>query len=162
MPTAEFKNEQMKMACPELGSPYAAYPMTREAWLSMDGTGPNSAPAFLGGANTGLKAHYVYGKPRGDEKPPGYYHLLTREAYSILFQRVSNEAPVACCCFGDALMADAYDTTKTICWNRNVSTKPNDALAAKEALEIAKKIANRTYNWTQNEQLVIHAVLLAT
>lgn len=162
MTTAEFKNEQMKLACPELASPFAAYPMDREAWLSTEGSGPNGQPAFVGGPFAGPKEHYVYGQPRSKEKVSGYYHLLTREAYSILFKRVSSEAPVACCCFGDAKLADAYDTTKTICWNRNVSSRPNDALAAKEALAIAKKIANNTYNWTQNEQLVIYAFRLAT
>ena len=159
---AERKNQQMQMACEELKSPYAAYPMERDAWLSLDGTGPNGAPAFIAGNFAGLKEHYVYGQPRAKDKPLGYYHLLTRESYSILYRRVSTEAPVACCCFGDAKLADAYDTTKTICWNRNVSSRPNDALAAKEAIAIAKKIANNAYNWTQNEQLVIHAVLLAT
>ena len=157
-----LKNDQMKMVCPELASPFAEYPMDREAWLMTDGTGPEGRPAYLQGPDEGLKEHYVYGQPRNKQLPPGYYHLLTRESYSILYKRVASEAPVGCCCFGDTKLVDAYDTTKRICWNRNVASRPNDALAAQEAIQIAQQIANKTYNWTQNEQLVVHAVLLAT
>lgn len=158
----------MTMACPELASSYAQYPMRREAWLKVDGQGPGNVPGFISSPSfQGLKQNYVFGQPkhRGVAKEQyavGYYHLLTRESYNILFRRVSEAAPVACCCFGDAKMADAYGTTKTICWNRSLASKPDDQLGAQEALQIAQQIANRTYNWTQNEQLVVHAVLLAT
>lgn len=162
---AEAKNRQLQMVFPELASKYAQYPLQREAWLSLDGTGPESAPAFVGGGNIGMKEHYVYGS---GPKEHGYYHVLAREAYSILFKRARSEAPPAgCCtpCFGSQEardLLDAWDSTKTICYNRSVSSRPNDHIAAQEAHEIARKIANNTYNATQNQQLAIHAILLTT
>jgi hypothetical protein len=157
--SADEKNEQMRRACPELASPYAKYPMAREAWLSPDGTGPNSAPAFIPGANVGLKPDYVYGP---GPKNTGYYHLLTRESYAIVYARASNEAPVGCCCFGGGPEVDAWDTTKRITYNRSHASRPDDQLAAQEAIKIAQQKAKNVYNATQNQQLVVHAVLLAT
>jgi hypothetical protein len=153
------KNAQMRSVFPELASPYAEYPMTREAWLSPDGTGPKSAPAFTAGANVGPKPDYVYGP---GPKTTGYYHILTRESYKNLYARTSNEAPVGCCCFGNTPEVEAWDTTKRITYNRSLASKPNDQLAAQEAIEIARQKAKNVYNATQNEQLLVHAMLLAT
>lgn len=152
----------MGKVCPELTSEYAKYPMSRDAWLSPDGTGPNSAPAFIQQAqDVGPKPNYVYGP---GPKNLGYYHILTRESYKILYARLRNEMPISCCCFGTSTRdeVDAWDTTKTIVYNRSIASKPDDQLGAKEAIEISRGTANAVYNQTQNEQLVVHAILLAT
>jgi hypothetical protein len=132
----------------------------------VDGNGPDAAPGFLKGPNKGLKEHYVFDKGVNDG-PSGYYHLLTRRAYMILYKRLRNEAPAfaACSCFSSQDKRDrieAYDTNKTICSNRSVSSRPYDEIADQEAEEIARQEANRTYEWTQNEQLVVHAIIVAT
>uniref|UniRef100_A0A7S3DTF4 Uncharacterized protein n=1 Tax=Entomoneis paludosa TaxID=265537 RepID=A0A7S3DTF4_9STRA len=164
--TAEFKNQQLQRTCPELASKYAAYPLDRSEWLMLEGTGPDQAPAFVAGTTPDQrKEDYVFGNngPSGT----GYYHLLTRYAYTLLYQRVSSQAPsgAACPCSASEetkQAVDAWDTTKTICWNRNIASRPNDALAAQEAIKIAQQIANKTYNRTQNEQLIVGAILIAT
>eukprot|EP00527_Entomoneis_sp_CCMP2396_P001582 CAMPEP_0198145374 /NCGR_PEP_ID=MMETSP1443-20131203/23046_1 /TAXON_ID=186043 /ORGANISM="Entomoneis sp., Strain CCMP2396" /LENGTH=168 /DNA_ID=CAMNT_0043809003 /DNA_START=80 /DNA_END=586 /DNA_ORIENTATION=+ len=168
MPSADVKNKQMRMTCSELASKYATYPLQRKTWLMVDGTGPDSAPAFMEGSSdeSGLKEHYVYGK--GPKDATGYYHLLTREAYKILYKRVRSEAPAGgavCPCFSSQEtrdQIDAWDTTKTICWNRSVSSQPDDQIAQDEAIKIAKQVANKTFNRTQNEQLVVGTVLILT
>ena len=149
---AEKANAQMRNTCDELLSEYAKYPMARESWLSPDGTGPNSAPGFLAGPNLGPKPDYVYGS--AGRKGAGYYHILTRNAYQILHYRLQNQAPISCCGFGTSRAEfDAWDTTARIVYNRSVGSKPDDVLAAEEALAIAKQTANAAYNDSQNLQL---------
>mmetsp|Transcript_7674 Transcript_7674/g.9462 ORF Transcript_7674/g.9462 Transcript_7674/m.9462 type:complete len:176 (+) Transcript_7674:87-614(+) len=166
-------NEQMTRVCPDLASQYAKYPLKRQAWLSIDGTIGNessSSPtastisAFLPAKDDGVpdsKPDYVYGH---GEKGLGYYHLLTRNSYEILHKRLySQTGPISCCCFGSPRdEVDAWDTTKGIVYNRSVASRPDDVLGAQEALEIAKGKAKAVYNVTQNEQLVLNAVSLAT
>lgn len=132
--------------------------MARESWLSPDGTGPHSAPGFLAEPNVGPKPNYVYGP--GGLKGSGYYHILTRNAYFILHHRLQSQAPFSCCCFGTSFAEyDAWDTTARIVYNRSVASKPDDVLAAKEAIAIAQQTARDAYNNSQNLQLALMIVL---
>ncbi|KAI2488709.1 hypothetical protein MHU86_25763 [Fragilaria crotonensis] len=157
MMPANKTNAQMRSTCDELLSEYAVYPMARESWLSPDGTGPNSAPGFLPESNVGPKPNYVYG--HGGRKGTGYYHILTRNSYQILNHRLQSQAPISCCCLGTSKAEyDAWDTTARIVYNRSVASKPDDVLAAKEAIAIAQKTAQAVYNDSQNLQLAVMIV----
>lgn len=115
--------------------------MARESWLSPDDTGPESAPGFLAGPKVGPKLNYVYGPGR---KGAGYYHILTKQAYQILHNRLQTQAPeVTCCGIGTQTPEyDAWETTVRIVYNRCVASKPNDVLAAKNAIAIAQQTAS--------------------
>jgi hypothetical protein len=143
--TDTARNEVMGSVAPELLSLYAKYPLKQLAWLSPNGIGPNSAPGFIedAGANI-VKEHYVYGAgPKGR----GHYHILTREAYTILYVRLQNTTPVVWCCFADSRKAGAeHFDVRQICYNRSVSPVPDDVVAAKTAEEIARGVAQAHYN----------------
>ena len=144
--SADKINAQLRQVFPELLSEFAKYPLELENWTKPDGT-INSNPAFLKEPDVGPKPDYVYGPgPMGR----GYYHLTTREAYKILYARCTNEMPFACCCLGAPRdLVDAWDTTKRICYNRSVATKPNDAIAAEDAIKIARGEAQGHYYFNQ-------------
>ena len=134
------KNDMMGRVAPELLSPYAAYPLTQtssfESWLDAKSTGPDSAPGFFpNGGSTTIKEHYVYG---AGSKGMGHYHLLTRDSYVILAARLLNNAPIGWCCFADSRRAaDEHFEVRQICYNRSVSSVPNDVIAAQQAVVIA-------------------------
>eukprot|EP00957_Ditylum_brightwellii_P098248 7485668-Ditylum_brightwellii.AAC.1 len=103
------------------------------------------------------RADYVYGAgPLGF----GHYHLLTRESYVILYNRLANEAPIPCCACTKMARQELseHDDARIICYNRSVASIPDDAQGAKEAEEIARGVAKATYEYTQNEQLVLGAI----
>ena len=123
--------------------------------------GEKGEPCFIavkGVTNQPMKEHYVYG---AGTLGWGYYHLLTRDSYNILYVRLSNTIPYMCCsCFNkEATRAiDEHDQITRICYNRSVASIPDDFQAAKDAEAKARGTAKAVYNFTQNEQLVINAV----
>lgn len=120
-------NAKMARVCPELSSPYAAYPLLITEWLGPSRTGSNGEIGFIQevSRNAPSKPDYVHGPgPNG----VGYYHLLTRDSYRILYNRLNNEAPdTGCFCSGSAQknMVGVEDVKK-ILYNRSVATIPKE------------------------------------
>lgn len=161
-------NMAMSKVAPELASKYVSYPMKRQAWLSIDGQIDGSLPAFIphkkdpNFPTTPLKDDYVWGTgPRGF----GYYHILCREAYKILYHRVNGmRVPgQGCCCAspppptdgGQRPSAKEVDDVKDVCYNRSIASRPDDFLAQKEAIEAARGVAQAHYHVDQNIQLAV-------
>ena len=87
----------------------------------------------------------------------GYYHLLTRESYVILYSRLTQEMPGVCCAVTPAQYKEvsAWDDVKQICYNRSVASRPDDAQAKEDALAIARGVAQAHYHTEQNFQLAV-------
>lgn len=136
----------MKEVAPELDSQFARYPMKRPRWLDLSEKDPQGKPIFLpANGSTGLKQDYVRGRgPRGE----GYYHLLNRNAYRNLHQRLHSQAPAQCCsCTKSARQYyNEYNDVQTIVYNRSVASKPDDGLGAKEAIEISQTTAQSHFH----------------
>jgi len=153
----EKVNAFMSKYLPELESDYAKYPMNRPKWLSPGDTGPNGEPCFLQETNTGVKRNYVFGSgPFGK----GYYHLLTREAYKILYVRIHNEGAGCCCAFNADKRRefDEKDDLKRIMYNRSVAPVPSDVKGAAAAIQAAKQTSNAHYQFDQNIALAHNVV----
>eukprot|EP01083_Nonionella_stella_P092616 259311_1 len=164
--TDSDKNAMMVRIAPELESKWATYPLQRKFWLdasaTLDTEDGSKSPVFISYKKdpnfptAPLKADYVWGSgPRGF----GYYHLLTRESYITLNARVrNNRPPMQCCCFGGggAQAANDYEYVSEIVYNRSVSSTPDDVLAYKEAINIARGEAQMHYNMSQDVQLVVN------
>jgi hypothetical protein len=95
-------NERMARVLPELASEYAQFPMRYSSWLSPSATGPKGEPCFLVESSIEdatknsdsfkeLVPDYAYAKrgPFG----PGYYHLLTKVAYTALYEKLRKNPP---------------------------------------------------------------------
>ena len=153
-------NAKMVKLCPELASQYAKYPLKRKQWLSPNAKVDDKTKAFIASqSDTGPKPDYVFGP---GPLSMGYYHILTRNAYKILYVRLTKEQPpVACCCFASKDSHNAYDEwyeVKTICYNRSIASIPDDAQARDDAITIARGEALAHYHEQQNFQLVVMAV----
>ncbi|GFH44748.1 hypothetical protein CTEN210_01222 [Chaetoceros tenuissimus] len=164
-------NAAMPKVAPELASKYAAYPMKRQVWLSFNGQIDGNIPAFIPHQKDPyyptipLKEDYVWGTgPRGF----GYYHILCREAYVILYHRISHMvAPGSCCsCFSppppthapeQPFSAKELKDVKDVIYARSVSSRPDDFFAVKEAIEAARGVAQAHYHVDQNIQLAVIA-----
>ena len=161
------RNERMARVAPELESSWAAYPLNRKDWLDNAATLSNedgsTSPAFIpyekdpNFPTTALKADYVWG---AGQRGFGYYHLLTRDAYKVLTARIVNKGPpLQCCCLGppsnSKFSSEDYDFVAEIVYNRSIASTPDDMLAQKEAINIARGEANMHYNMSQNVQLVM-------
>ena len=162
-------NEMMARVAPELESSFATYPLKRTHWL--DTSAPVSDEderkivAFIAHPRDPnfprpvLKADYVWGQGK---RGFGYYHLLTRDAYIALNQRVRNKGPpMNCCCFrssNTAFSAEDYDVAKDIIYNRSTAPVPDDVVAFKSAIDIARGTAQVAYNMSQDVQFVMMAL----
>ena len=117
-------NSKMARIAPELSSKYAAYPLNNSRWLfPQEKLADNEAGFVSAYGNPGVKPNYVYG--RTEELGPGYYHLLTRTSYQILFNRLRSEAHGEGCCSCDKetrKKLDDYDTVKRIVYNRSIAS----------------------------------------
>ena len=161
---ADEVNEKMGRVAPELASPFAKYPLSaksgRNMWVNPNGgTTSKGEPCFIQGQGKTqpMKQHYVYG---AGSMGFGWYHLLTRDSYRALYNRLHSTAPVPCCAFSKEArkaLHDHDDITR-ICYNRSVASIPDDLQGAKDAEAIARGTAKAVYNMTQNEQLVLNAV----
>jgi hypothetical protein len=94
----------------------------------------------------------------------GYYSLLTKPSYVNLYARMTNEAPVGCCSCSKAAreVYDAWDDLKRIVYARSVASRPDDAVAAEDAISEARATAQAWHNGLQNENLAVGAVIIAT
>ena len=132
--TASQVNKAFDLTCPELKSVYARYPLKEERWLDLNGE-IDGKPVFLESSkDAGLRDNYVFCKrsPKG----PGYIHILTKVAYVNLYSRLLSEgAQAGCLCSRDAEKADAWDTTQRVVYNRSRASKPDDILAAEQAVD---------------------------
>ncbi|CAB9500074.1 expressed unknown protein [Seminavis robusta] len=149
-------NAKMARVCPELASEYARYPLQMKSWVSPDAMGPNKNPCWISAprGTTERKDDYAFG---AGKKGWGYYHLLTRDSYTILYARLTNEMPGCCCAFSAEArrqMSD-WDDVKTIVYNRSVATIPDDAQAKKDAIRLAQGVAQAHYHEGQNFQLAV-------
>ncbi|KAL7551355.1 hypothetical protein ACHAWF_014555 [Thalassiosira exigua] len=155
-------NARMARVAPELSSPYAKYPLSASGgrkWVSPGGgTTPKGEPCWIQGqgkatAQTPRRDHYVYG-PGSCEF--GYYHLLTRDSYNILFVQLQNKAPTACCAFGTETRRriSDHDEVQRLCYNRSIYSVPDDEQATKESIAIARGEAKAAYHCSQNEQII--------
>jgi hypothetical protein len=130
-------------------------------WVNPNGgTTSKGEPCFIAGQGKDqpMKEHYVFG---AGSMGSGYYHLLTRDSYHILYVRLRSTTPFSCCsCFNkEAQKAfNDHDDITRLCYNRSVATIPDDLQAAKDAEAIARGTAKAVYNFTQNEQLVVNAI----
>ena len=153
---AQKMNKKMATICPELASKYAEYPLIpddtgRTHWVDVEGTTAKGEPVFVPDevsdttstvgsssrmATAERRVDFVYGRgPAGW----GYYHLLTRESYIILHQRLQNTAPTACCMNAKIRqeIEDHEDVTRIV-YARSVASMPDDERAANESYNISR------------------------
>jgi hypothetical protein len=146
-------NAKMARVCPELASEYARFPLHNKAWMSPKAKGPKDIPLWVSAPKgSPMKMDHVHGAgPKGW----GYYHLLTRDSYHILYARLTNEMPACCCAMNAAArkeMSD-WDDVKTIVYNRSVASIPDDDQAMRDAISLAQGEAQVHYHMEQNFQL---------
>ena len=140
-------NDKLDKHIPEIreshlaGSHLGRYPMKHRAWYPADAMTPD----------------YVWGPMRFGR---GYYHLMTPEAYKILYARMQTMGGGSCCACSKAAReeADALDDCRRLMYNRSVSPTPDDDVARKAALAAATQTAQAHYQYDQNLQLAIGAV----
>ena len=99
-------NKQIQKIAPVLASSYTVYPITFQAWLKPTDKVDDKHPCFVQDETPPLtppfEAHnlysdYVWGSVNGTI---GYYHLRTREAYTILIELLQNSVPnIQCECY---------------------------------------------------------------
>jgi hypothetical protein len=129
-------NAKLERIVPEIAaSQYGKYPMEGTRWLSLTELSPEGSPTFIKGPDTGPKKDYAHGIASYGE---AYYHLLTKPAYTVLYNRAKADAPFSPCpCFqsGPARqeMKD-YDNVLEILLLRTRASIANDAQAAKDVL----------------------------
>jgi hypothetical protein len=160
---ADTMNAKFVKYVPELASEYAKYPMSYPRWLDPKEKDNKGRPCFMESqVDAGLKMDYVYGRGKFGR---GYYHMMTREAYTSIHPRMRSEAPGgSCSCFSASARkeVDAHDDVKRIMYNRSVASIPNDVVAASDAIEGARQTAKQWHNGLQNEQLMVGFVQHAT
>eukprot|EP00566_Odontella_aurita_P029146 CAMPEP_0113554036 /NCGR_PEP_ID=MMETSP0015_2-20120614/15931_1 /TAXON_ID=2838 /ORGANISM="Odontella" /LENGTH=151 /DNA_ID=CAMNT_0000455143 /DNA_START=206 /DNA_END=661 /DNA_ORIENTATION=+ /assembly_acc=CAM_ASM_000160 len=129
-------NAKMAEVCPELSSSYAYFPLHISSWLGPSRMGPNGEVGFVKEVvrTAPSRPDYVHGTgPNG----VGYYHLLTRDSYKILYNRLNNEAPMTGCFCSSAArkkLSDIEDVKKLL-YDRFISSAPNEV---KEELDSAR------------------------
>uniref|UniRef100_A0A7S2YHU8 Uncharacterized protein n=1 Tax=Entomoneis paludosa TaxID=265537 RepID=A0A7S2YHU8_9STRA len=151
-------NAGLAKFCPELaGSKYARYPMQGDRWMLPKDKHPETGKyLFLASPqNVGPKPDHVYGKgPFG----VGYYHLLCKQPYIILYGRHMNTAPSTCCTGASgAKEFDEWDEIRLILFQRMNSTRANDTVAHSDMMQNASATAQAHYHFGQNQQLITHA-----
>jgi hypothetical protein len=145
--SADEMNAKMVKVAPELASFYARYPLNGQRWYNPNEKGPKGEPCFIANAaDAGLKPDYVYGPGRYGK---GYYSLLTKDSYQILYSRVANQAPSGCCAFSKESRkeVDDYDDVRLLMNNRQMATIPDDAVGAKDGMTDATNVAQANYNY---------------
>mmetsp|Transcript_15808 Transcript_15808/g.34637 ORF Transcript_15808/g.34637 Transcript_15808/m.34637 type:complete len:127 (+) Transcript_15808:586-966(+) len=88
----------------------------------------------------------------------GYYHLLTKQPYTILYTKHMNTAPNTCCTGTSGRQAkDEWDDVRIILFQRMNSTRRNEVVAHSDMMGNASTLAQYHYQFGQNVQL-IHGV----
>mmetsp|Transcript_15807 Transcript_15807/g.34633 ORF Transcript_15807/g.34633 Transcript_15807/m.34633 type:complete len:174 (+) Transcript_15807:69-590(+) len=145
--------------CPELKGPsYATYPLTADKWRQPNERLKEGSPYLFQAAPhnvLGPKHDHVWGKgPFGI----GYYHLLTKQPYTILYTKHMNTAPNTCCTGTSGRQAkDEWDDVRIILFQRMNSTRRNEVVAHSDMMGNASTLAQYHYQFGQNVQL-IHGV----
>mmetsp|Transcript_5228 Transcript_5228/g.14676 ORF Transcript_5228/g.14676 Transcript_5228/m.14676 type:complete len:224 (+) Transcript_5228:23-694(+) len=142
--------------CPELeGSSYATYPLTADKWMQPNEQFQGQYLFQASPHNVGPKRDHVWGKgPFGI----GYYHLLTKQPYTILYTKHMNTAPNTCCTGTSGRQAkDEWDDVRIILFQRMNSTRRNEVVAHSDMMGNASTLAQYHYQFGQNVQL-IHGV----
>ena len=151
-------NAKMAKFCPELASEFAKYPLQNKFWMDANASGPKGVPMWISAPKgSPLKMDYAHG---AGKRGWGYYHLLTRDSYNILYARLTMEMPGGCCCAVTPAQykeVSEWDDVKQIVYNRSVATIPDDEQAKKDALSIARGVAQAHYHAEQNFQLAVAA-----
>ena len=145
-------NAIMVRYVPELASEYSKFPMHRERWPTANQRGDKGEKLYLQESNDGLKMDYVYGcGPYGK----GYYSLLTKAAYTNLYNRVIQEMPMGCCIFNQKARKtyDEWDDVKRILYSRSVATVPDDGVAFRDAMAESQQTAQSWSLGMQGELL---------
>ena len=119
---------------------YAVYPFPDEyksKWLSPYDMCDKNLCFIASEEDQGKKQHYVYCKrgPLGK----GYYHVLTKVAYSNLYTRLQSEGSgVVCGCLAGSKAkkrAEQWDTARRLVYNRCRCSRPDDEAAAVQAID---------------------------
>ena len=86
--------------------------------------------------NEGVKEDYVY----SEDSEPGYYHLLTKQAYIQLYKDLETKEPSLPCCWdkAGAKKYDEYARVKKIVYNRSIASKPDDKVAIADGKKVTK------------------------
>eukprot|EP00558_Chaetoceros_sp_UNC1202_P005986 CAMPEP_0197233170 /NCGR_PEP_ID=MMETSP1429-20130617/1317_1 /TAXON_ID=49237 /ORGANISM="Chaetoceros sp., Strain UNC1202" /LENGTH=172 /DNA_ID=CAMNT_0042691381 /DNA_START=19 /DNA_END=537 /DNA_ORIENTATION=- len=159
-------NQGMGRIARELRSNYATFPLKRKAWLDPNAQIDTGAPAFIPHAKDSnknvtptFKDDYVW---TPGSCGFGYYHLLTRDAYVGLHVRLRKNPPpiewCSCCLPSNSRtgqLANDYEDAVSIVYNRSIASRPDDFLAGKEAIAIARGEARTAYNMSQDVQLIV-------
>jgi len=135
--SAEEINKAFDRTEPELfQSKYARYPMKYERWLNFQESFEGK-PSFVASEDDkGIKMDYVYCKNGPVGK--GYYHMVTKVSWVNLYSKLVSQGSggASCLCLGgDRAAADAHDTTRRIVYHRSRSNRPDDVLAAEQAMD---------------------------
>ena len=143
----EAMNAKLELIVPEIAaSKYGKYPMQETRWLQLTELTSEGNPTFLKGPNAGPKTDYAYGlAPYGE----AYYHLLTKPAYTALFNRIMKEAPSSLCpCFlsneNRKSIKDHEDVLEVLLFRSRASI-PDDKQAAQDALLDAQHATQAQY-----------------
>ncbi len=129
-------NAKLERIVPEIAaSQYGKYPMEGTRWLRLTELSPEGNPTYIKGPDVGPKTNYAHGIASFGE---AYYHLLTKPAYTVLYNRTKADAPFSPCpCFQSAParqeMKD-YDDVLEILLLRAKASIANDAQAVKDTL----------------------------
>lgn len=164
-------NKALVEFLPELESNYAKYPMQHDRWYGPDEKGPKGEPCFIAQEGMSLtdapiKKDYVYCTKGVNGK--GYYSLMCRTSYVNLYHKLKSCAPQGVCttfcpCFASKATRkalDRFDDCKRVVFMRQQCVpKPDDRLASDIVMNNAKDTAQMFYHATQNEQLILNAVL---
>ena len=142
--TAEAINAKLEKLVPEIAaSKYGKYPMQGSRWLAFDELDPDGKPTYLKEPDVGAKTNYAYSNG-------AYYHLLTKAAYRVLYNRLMSSAPSGLCsCFSSVEARQElndYDKILQILFNRTKASIPDDAQAAKDAITDARNLAEAQSN----------------
>jgi hypothetical protein len=144
-PAVEINKSMIKFL-PELDSDYARYPMHHQRWYQPSEKGPKGEDCFMKEPDQGIRKDYVFCK--NGFKGPGYYLLMTKTAYVNLYTKLDSLQPGTCgvaCNGADRKAMDEYDDVKRVIYGRQMSPKPDDAVAGDRALGEAQGMAAAAY-----------------
>jgi hypothetical protein len=151
-------NAIMVKYVPELDSNYARYPLKYDRWLKATETvTPSNQPCFIACGESDdngkvVKPNYVYCKTGNLGKEygncgKGYYHVMTKIAYINLYVKYQSTIPFTVCggCLASSEFrqkVDEMDDVVRIIYARSVARRPDDGVAAKDAILTAQGTAS--------------------
>ena len=123
---------------------YGRYPITFKHWCHVDEKINGNICFIKSPKNEGVKEDYVY----SEDPEPGYYHLLTKQAYIQLYKDVQTKEPSLPCCWdkAGAKKYNEYTRVKKIVYNRSIASIPDDKVAiadGKKVMKLEKELKNK-------------------